>query len=83
MATINPNKVSVGDRAEAGAYTTGLGQPNSISGSEQHFGWIRGGTRGESDRRVGLNRMSKTTPDINSKLNSNPKPRTDRVVWAK
>jgi hypothetical protein len=52
MATINPNKVSVGDRAEAGAYTTGLGQPNSISGSEQHFGWIRGGTRGESGQLV-------------------------------
>jgi hypothetical protein len=38
---------------------------------------------GESDRRVGLNRMGKVTPDINSKPISNPKPRTDRVVWAK
>ena len=48
--------------------------------------WVdsrRGGVGGESDRRVGLNRMSKLTRDINPKLNSNPKPRTDRVVWAK
>jgi len=62
-----------------------LGQPIKwiSSGFEQHFGWIRGGAGGESDRRVGLNRMSKMTPDINPKLNSNPKPRTDLVVWAK
>jgi hypothetical protein len=63
----------------------GGGQPVFmwISGSEQHFGWIRGGAGGESDRRVGLHPMSKMTPDINPKLNSNPKPKTDRVVWAK
>jgi len=61
----------------------GIGRPYSISGSEQHFGWIRGGAGGESDRRVGINRMGKMTPDINPKLESNPKPRTDRVVWAK
>jgi len=56
-----------------------LGQPKWISGSKQHFGWIRGGAGGESDRRVRLNRTSKMVPDINPKLNSNPKPRTDRV----
>ena len=60
-----------------------LGQPKWISRSEQHFGWIRGGAGGESDRRVGLNRMGKMTPDIKPKPESNPKPRTDRVVWAK
>jgi hypothetical protein len=60
-----------------------LGQPKWISGSEQHFGWIRGWAGGESDRRVGRNRMSKMTPDINPTPDSNPKPRTDRVVLAK
>ena len=59
------------------------GQPKWISGSEQHFGWIHGGAGGESDRRVCLYRMSKMTPDINPKLKSIPKPRTERVVWAK
>ena len=34
-----------------------------------------------SDRRVGLNRMGKITPDINPKLNSNPKPRIDRKSY--
>jgi len=29
------------------------------------------------------NRMGKMTHDINPKLKSNPKPRIDRVVWAK
>jgi len=60
-----------------------LGQPKWISGSEQHFGWIRGGAGGKLDRRVDLNRMSKMTPDINPKPNRNLKPRTDRVVWVK
>ena len=60
-----------------------LGQPKWLSGSQQHFGWIRGGAGGESDRRVGLNRMGKMTPDINPKPDRNPEPRIDRVVWAK
>ena len=64
-------------------YLSPLDQPKWISGSEQHFGWIRGGAGGESDRRVGLNRMRKMTPGINPKLNSNPIPKIDRVVWAK
>ena len=41
------------------------------------------GGASESDRRVGLNRMGKMTPDINPKLDSNPKSKIDRVVWAK
>jgi len=38
------------------------GQPKWMSGSEQHLGWIRGGAGGESDQRVGLNRMGKMAP---------------------
>jgi hypothetical protein len=51
-----------------------LDQPKLISGSEQHFGWIRGGAGGESDRRVGLNRMGKVTPDINLNLTATLNP---------
>ena len=58
-----------------------LGQPDSISRSGQHFGLDRSGGGSESDRRVGQNRMGKMTPDINTKLNSNPQSKTDRVVW--
>ena len=37
---------------------------------------------GQSDRRVGLNRVGKMTPDMNPKCSSNPNLRTYRVVWA-
>ena len=36
-----------------------------------------------SHKKSYANRMGKMTHDINPKLKSNPKPRIDRVVWAK
>jgi len=47
-------------------------QAKWISGSGQHFEWIRGGAGAGSDRRVGLICAGKLTPDINPKRNSNP-----------
>ena len=54
---------------------------NSRSG--QHFGLDRSGGAGESDQQVGMIRVGKMTPNMNSTLTSNPEPKVYHVVMCK